>query len=726
MQFRWYMPERRLGHLVAFCLLTAAFLCGPAAAGGQPWMDKSLAPDRRADLVLAQMTLDEKIQLVHGEGWGVLRDVPQPGSNSGVGFVRGIPRLGIPNIDMDDAAIGVRLSAANGRYSTALPSVLALAASWNTDAARQYGALIGRELRAQGYNMGLGGGVNLARDPRNGRGFEYAGEDPMLAGTIVGHLIKGVQSQHVMSTIKHFAINDQETLRHTVNAVMDERAMRESDLLAFQIAIRLAEPAAVMCAYNKVNGDYACENDFLLNKVLKRDFGYKGFVVSDWDATHSITKAALAGLDQEQPEGKYFGEPLKAAVQSGAVPQARLDDMVHRILRSMFAAGIVDYPVKRSVVDPFRGRDEARSIAEQTFVLLKNSDHILPLKTDWGSVAVIGGHADVGVLGGSGSAIVDPPGGDPVPAPKGTPDWLRPVYYPSSPLKYIRTHAGAVRVEYADGQDISAAAKLAAGSDTAIVFVTQHLAEGRDADSLSLSGNQDALVAAVASANPRTIVVLENGGPIKMPWLDSVAGVMAAWYPGIGGGEAIADMLFGVTSPGGRLPVSFPLDEADLPRPALPGKGLKTGTEIDVPYTEGNRVGYKWFTAEDKPVQFAFGFGLTYTTFAYADLQADPVRGTVRVTVRNIGPKAGTDVAQVYANLSGSDSGRSRRLVAWSRVTLEPGESRTLTMPVDPQMLARYDVLNAAWRQPRGNVHFYAGPSSTFLPLEIETNWRSH
>lgn len=724
MQLRRHLRAWWQSHLVAFSLLLTLIAATPAQGGNQPWIDKSLSPDRRADLVLSQMTLDEKIQLVHGDGWGMLKDAPQPGSNGGAGFVRGIPRLGIPNIDMDDAAIGVRLSAANGRYSTALPSVLALAASWNTDAAQQYGALIGRELRAQGYNMGLGGGVNLARDPRGGRNFEYAGEDPFLAGNIVGYLVKGVQSQHVMSTVKHFALNDQETLRHTVNAVIDEKAMRESDLLAFQIAIRLAEPAAVMCAYNKVNGDYACGNEFLLNKVLKHDFGYKGFVMSDWGATHTIDKAAMAGLDQEQPEGKYFGEPLKAAVQSGAVPQARLDDMVHRILRSMFAAGVMDYPVKRSVVDPFLGRYEARRIAEQTFVLLKNTDHILPLKPDNGTVAVIGGHADVGVLGGSGSAIVDPPGGDPVPAPKGTPDWLRPVYYPSSPLQFIRNYDNKVRIDYADGRDIAAAARLAAGASTAIVFVTQHLAEGRDADNLSLPDNQDALVAAIAAANPHTIVVLENGGPVKMPWLDAVSAVVLAWYPGIGGGEAIADLLYGVVSPSGRLPVSFPLDEADLPRPALPGKGLKNGSPVDVPYTEGTRVGYKWFTAEDKPVLFSFGYGLTYTTFAYADLQADPAGGSVHVTVRNIGPKPGTDVAQVYADLPGLDSSRSRRLVAWSRVTLAPGESRTLTMPVDPQLLSRYDISAGAWRPVRGTIHFLAGPSSSFLPLEIETSWR--
>lgn len=716
----------RICHKLAAPLLVlsvaAAFLTVPAMAGGFPWANKDLSADRRADLLLAQMTMDEKLQLVHGHGWGALKDEPQPGSNGGAGFVRGIPRLGIPNVDMDDAAIGARLSAYNGRYSTALPSVLALASSWNPETAYLYGQLIGRELRAQGFNAALGGGVNLARDPRAGRGFEYAGEDPLLAGTIVGRLVKGVQSQHVMSTIKHYALNDQETLRGSANVVIDEKAMRESDLMAFQIALKQAEPGAVMCAYNKVNGDYACENDFLLNKVLKRDFGFKGFVMSDWSATHSTVKAALAGLDQEQPDSPYFGTALKDAIAKGDVPPARLNDMVHRILRSMFASGLFDYPVKRSVVDPFRGRREAQTIAEQSFVLLKNTNYILPFKSDIASVAVIGGHADAGVLGGSGSAIVDPPGGDVVPVDPKVPDWLRPVYYPSAPLQFIRARAPNARIEFADGQNIEAAAKLAAKATVAVVFVTQHMAEGHDAENLSLPGNQDALVAAVAAANPHTIVVIESGGPVTMPWLDQVDAVLEVWYPGIGGGEAIAATLFGDVAPSGRLPVTFPVSDADLPHPTIPGIGLAKKSEIDIPYTEGALVGYKWFASEQKPVQFAFGYGLTYTTFAYADLHIDTKSSSVRVTLRNIGPRTGTDVAQVYAVLPGDP--QYPRLVAWSRVTLAPGESRTLLMPIDPLVLSRYDLSDNAWHIARGTIHFAAGPSFGFLPLQADATLR--
>src|SRR5277367_3268337 len=294
--------------LIALSATPVALLCQPSAQN-RPWMNTSLSPDERADLVVKELTLEEKIALVHGEGmpgWGKPRANAYLG-NGGAGFVLGVARLGIPMIQMSDAAYGVRSSGDNGRYSTALPSSLAAAASWDTEAACEYGALIGRELRAQGYNMSLGGGVNLTREPRNGRTFEYQGEDPILAGTLVGNRIKCEQAQHVIGDIKHYAVNDQESGREIVNAIIEKRAMREGDLLAFQIGIEIANPGAVMCSYNAVNGDYACENKYLLTDVLKKDWNFKGFVVSDWGATHSDIKASAAGLDNEEPEDLYFG-----------------------------------------------------------------------------------------------------------------------------------------------------------------------------------------------------------------------------------------------------------------------------------------------------------------------------------------------------------------------------------------------------------------------------------
>src|SRR5271165_5420721 len=365
------------------------------------WMNPKLSPDERASMVVKQMTLDEKISMLHGTGMEGLSPMSPLAaqSNGGAGYVVGIPRLGIPGIQMSDAAYGVRMSGVNGRYSTALPSDVAGAASWDLDAAYAYGAVIGRELRAQGYNMSLGGGVNLTREPRNGRTFEYMGEHPVLAGKMVGSAIKGLQAQHVLGDIKHYALNDQESGRNAVNVNIDTRAARESDLLAFEIGLHESDAAAVMCSYNRVHGDYACENKYLLTDVLKKDWNFKGFVLSDWGAAHSVEKASAAGLDHEEPGWIFYGDDLKHAVESGKVPQAELDDHVQRILRAMFATGVIDDPPEKSVVDVIGGLKVAQRIAEQGTVLLKNEGALLPL--DAGklhSIAIIGPHADVGMI----------------------------------------------------------------------------------------------------------------------------------------------------------------------------------------------------------------------------------------------------------------------------------------------------------------------------------------
>ena len=694
-----------------------------------PWMNTSLSPDQRADLVLQQMTLDEKIQLVHGTGWGVLRegDPVPPRSNLGAGYVPGIDRLGIPDINLADSATGVRLGALQSRYSTLLPSPLALAATWNLQSALLYGSVIGRELRDQGYNMSIGGGVDLAREPRNGRTWEYAGEDPLLAGSIVGHLAKGVQSQQVMGDIKHYAVNDQETGRNILNVILDKRSLRESDLLAFQIAIGIADPAGVMCSYNKVDGDYACENDYLLNQVLKKDFAFKGWVLSDWEGTHSTIKAAHNGLDMEMPGDTYFGDPLKKAVESGEIPLARLNDMVHRILRSMFATGVVDHPpLPRRVVDPFRGLEDAQQIAEESTVLLKNADKLLPLSSERiHSIAVIGSHADVGVLSGGGSAQVDAPGGNAIDPKPGSAEWQKPVYFPSSPLKYIRKKAPKAKVTYNDGTDLAAAAALAKSSDIAIVFATQYMTEGRDFQTLSLPDNQDALIHTVAAANPRTIVVLETGSTISMPWLAEVKAVLAAWYPGIGGAQAISNILFGDVNPSGKLPITFAKSEADLPHPHIAGMDLELKAQaahqplpaFDVNYTEGVKVGYKWFEAEKKQPLFPFGFGLSYTTYAYSNVNVDDQQKQVSFTVKNTGARAGAEVAQVYAELPSSSDEPFKRLVAWQRIQLAPGESKSVTLPLTPLLLSIFNEQKNDWQLLPGPYKISVGPSSSETPL---------
>ncbi|HYY68417.1 MAG TPA: glycoside hydrolase family 3 protein, partial [Terriglobales bacterium] len=594
----------------------------------RPWMNPALTPDERARLVLSELTLDEKIGLLHGQGFPGWAP-PGPNahlSNGGAGFVLGVPRLGIPMIQMSDAAYGVRSSAENGRYSTALPSNLALAASWDPQLACDYGALIGRELRAQGYNMSLAGGINLAREPRNGRTFEYAGEDPILAGTMVGERIRCEQAQHVIGDTKHFALNDQESGRNLLNVIVGERAMRETDLLAFEIAIAIGHPGAVMCSYNAVNGDYACENKHLLTDILKRDWQFPGFVLSDWGGTHSTAKASAAGLDHEEPLDLFYGARLKEAVQAGQVPISEVDDHARRVLRSEFASGIIDDPVQKSVVDVEAGFATARRVAEQSSVLLKNQRNLLPLdRSRIHSIAVIGEHADTGMISGGGSAQVDPPGVRP-------PKWKEHVWFPTSPLKALRVQAPAASIRFDSGQDPVSAAALAKQSDVAIMFAHQWTSEDYDLPSLSLPGNQDLLIEQVAAANPRTIVVLETGSVVTMPWLDKVSAVLEVWYAGTKGADAVARIIFGDVNPSGKLPLTFPRREADLPHPiqATPPRMNTVETFIDpskakplfsVNYDEGLKVGYKWFDAENKQPLFPFGFGLSYTTFAYSDMK---------------------------------------------------------------------------------------------------------
>ena len=717
-----------LGLFVAVGFTSAA---KPERPPERPWMNKQLSLDQRADLVLKEMTLDEKIQLMHGQGMpGWKRPMPRTYlGNQGAGFILGIPRLGIPQVEMSDAAYGVRMSAQNGRYSTALPSNIAAAATWDPEGACEYGALIGRELRAQGYNMTLGGGVNLTREPRNGRTFEYQGEDPLLAGTLVGNRIKCEQAQHVIGDIKHYVMNNQENGRDEVDVIIGKRAMQETDLLAFHIGISIGDPAAVMCSYNAINGDYACQNKYTLTDVLKQDWQFKGFVLSDWGGTHSTIKASAAGLDHEEPMDDFYGPKLKEAVEAGKVPMSQIDDHARRILRSMFQAGLFDYPTQKSVVDVEGGLATARHLAEQSMVLLKNTSGLLPLDPNTvHSIAVIGPHADTGMISGGGSAQVDPAGEPAHP-------WQAHVWFPTSPLKAVRAAAPGAKVEFDSGADPTSAAALAGKSDVAIVFAYEWMSEGTDLPNLSLPENQDALIAQVAAANPRTIVVLETGTAVLMPWLDKVGGVLEAWYAGSKGEDAVANVLFGKVNPSAKLPMTFPRSEADLPHPELvkpPDRGEDAGQTLkpedakptfSVHYTEGLKVGYKWYDAENKPVLFPFGFGLSYTTYEYSHLKVEGGKEpAVSFTLKNTGERAGAEVAQVYVALPAAAGEPPKRLAAFSKVQLNPGESREVSLPINPRELSIYDESTNSWKQLPGGYTFMVGGSSKDLPLHQEIN----
>lgn len=706
-------------------------------------MNKELSPSKRAELVLQHMTLDEKIDLLHGNGMPHAPFWHMPLThlgNGGSGYVAGVPSLGIPGIVMDDAAYGVRGSGINGRYSTALPSDLALASSWDPKLACEYGALIGRELRAQGYNMTLGGGINLTRDPRDGRTFEFAGEDPLLAGMMVGNLMKCEQAQHVIGDIKHYAMNDQETGRNIVNAIISKRAMQESDLLAFHTAIDIAHPGAVMCSYNRVNGVHSCQNTYLLRDTLKRAWGFKGFVLSDWGGTHSTVRAIQAGLDQEQPMDEYFGPKLKQAVKDGRVSMAEINDSARRVLYAEFVSGLVDYPVHKSVVNVMAGFHVAEKVEEHSIVLLKNKDHILPLNSaDVHKIAIIGGHADIGMISGGGSAQVDPPGGNAI-APPGhrATYWQAHIWFPTSPLKALRAAMPGTQIEYNSGDDLSAAAAVAKSADVAIVFAHQWESEGMDLPSLSLPGDQNELIERVAEANPHTIVVLESGSAVTMPWIDQVQGIVEAWYAGSSGHKALANVLVGKVNPSAKLAMTFPVSTSELPRPEIPplpaaykklGMAAVMGKAHNLPpysvnYFEGAKVGYKWYEAEDKQVLFPFGFGLSYTTYAYSGMNVSESGNhpVVRFSVKNTGKRAGTEIAEVYAALPSAAGEHYRRLVGWERVELQPGESKTVSVTVSPQMLSIYDTQKSGWELLPGRYRFFAGPSSASTPLQGTTD----
>lgn len=667
----------------------------------------------RAREVEQQMSDDERFSLlVSVMGASIFipdRDERIPeGTPMSAGYTPGVPRLGVPALLMSDASLGVTNPGyREGDTATALPAGLCLGATFNPALARASGALVGREARARGFNVQLAGGINLARDPRNGRNFEYVSEDPLLSATLVAESIDGIQSEGVISTIKHFSLNCNETNRHWLDAVIDPDAHRESDLLAFEIAIERAQPGSVMTGYNKVNGSYMGANRLLIEDLLKGAWRYPGWVMSDWGATPSW-EFALAGLDQESGvqvdvlmwQAEAFTTALREAYADGTLSEQRLADMVRRILRSIYAVG-VDAWEAQPEPDLAAHEQIALETARQGIVLLKNGG-ALPIAADTSArIAVIGGYAQLGVPTGCGSSAVTPPGGYADVIPIGGPGIMgagRNLYLvPSSPLAELTALLPDAQLEFDPGMNPAEAALLARRCDLAVVFAVRVEGEGYDSPDLTLSWGQDAVIEAVAAANPNTVVVLETGNPVAMPWHDSVDSIVAAWYPGQAGGRAVAEILTGAVNPSGRLPITFPVGIEQVPRPELPGLGTAWGTPTAIEYSEGAEIGYRWFAQrEDEPL-YPFGHGLSYTGFGHTDLDVtggDTVTATFTVT--NTGERAGADVAQLYLTHVGDES--RMRLLGFERVELAPGESRQVTVTADPRLLARYDGAAGQWR----------------------------
>ncbi|MDR3505023.1 MAG: glycoside hydrolase family 3 C-terminal domain-containing protein [Acidocella sp.] len=699
--------------------LTLALTAASARADA-PWMNPSLSPDARADALEAKLDETQKLSLLHGHfalaayygAFSGSAPPPIPGAIGSSGFVPGIAALAVPALQETDGGLGVSdaMDEAWNTGATPLPANLALAASFDPALAHATGSIAGQEAWRRGFNVLLAGGVNLTRDPRGGRNFEYLGEDPYLAGQLDGQIIAGIQAQHVVATIKHFALNDKESNRYADDAHLNEASARESDLLAFELAIEGGAPASVMCSYNLVGGAYACGNAHLLNDVLKHDWHYPGWVMSDWGAVHSV-KDALAGLDQESGEEfdaqVFFDTPLADAVKSGAVPQARIDGMVHRILRSMFAVGLFDHPPVKTPIDYQADALSAQHEEEEGLVLLKNNDNLLPLTKGTERVAVIGGYANAGVLSGGGSSQVIPD----VPAQllptvlmgEGLADnHSSAVIDPDAPLAAMHDLAPAAQFRFDPGNYPSSAARLAKWADVVVVFARKWQTESQDVPDLTLPDGQDAMIEDVAKANPHTIVVLETGNPVQMPWLDDVAGVVEAWYPGGNGGHAIANALFGAVDPSGHLPMTFPHDAAQLPRPDLSGldaaPGQITSTDYDI---EGADVGYRWYAARGLTPLFPFGYGLSYTSFGFSHLALSNQHGLIAsFDVTNTGKLPGAAVPQLY--LTARASQRTERLIGFARISLAPGETQHVSLTIDPRLLADFDTNANDWRVDAG------------------------
>jgi len=661
-------------------------------------MDATKSASARAQLLLAGSTLDQKLR------WLDEQSANNPAQTSfsigGGQFVTMPPQVPCtPVIQYTDGPTAVVSGA--GPNITAFPSQTALSATWDENLARRKGKAQGYEAFRKHRNVILAPGLASGRDPRSGRTAEYLGEDPLLAGTLAAQIIKGFgdnPNEPVEAVMKHYVANEQELDRQTSSSNVDQRTLREIYTLPFEVAIKKGRPGGVMCSYNQVNGSYACENANVLRQILKEEIGFGGWVVTDFGARHSLTAtppSLVAGLDQELNRWRFWTpDLLKAELAAGRITEADIDDVAFRIVRAHIRAGLFDVAlpaVPDDNVSTPANQAVAREVAEKGSVLLKN-DRLLPLSSKTRKIAVIGPTASSTATNGISAASACAHTAPAVPCT------------PKAPLDSITARAAQYggSVTFNDGSDLGAATATAAAADVAIVFGYYREGEFNDRPNISLDGGGDALIAAVAAANRNTVVVLQTGGPVLMPWLSSVKGVLEVWYAGVEMGPAIASLLWGDVNPSGRLTHSFPRSEADLPTAGSPRQypgvfadGSTTrppgSTEIrQVDYLEGLKVGYKWYDAERIKPLFPFGFGLSYTTFDYGKVHVDrhllkagrSLRASVRVT--NTGSRTGTEVAQVYLSLPSWTGEPPKRLVGWERVTLAPGRSRTVEVEIDP------------------------------------------
>jgi len=666
----------------------------PVAVLGQAAEDY----DKRAQEIVSEMTLDEKLTELHG-----LRDATH------YRYVPGIARLGIPELRITNGPAGAGPDGPGPQpKATALPAPIALAATWDPRLARIYGKVVGGESRLLGNGLVEAPTINIARLPQNGRTFEGFGEDPYLSGQMSVQEVIGIQSEHVIADVKHYAANNQETDRRTVNEEVDERALREIYLPAFEVSIKEGHSASVMCAYPKVNAIYCCEHAHLMNDILKTEWGFTGFVTTDFHAVHSSAESALAGLDLEMPTGDYFSNRLKKDIESGKVPVSVIDDKLVRRFRAMMEIGVWDPVTTRKAPPEKENGAIARQLAEEGMVLLKNNG-LLPLKAaEAKSVALIGPYALKASTGGGGSSHVQP-------------------LYTVDPPDGIRKRLNAsATLTVLDGSNVEVAAAAAKSADVAIVMIGDRDREGHD-QSLELAGHQSALATAIIAANPRTVVVLKSGSAVLMPWADAAPALLEAWYPGEEDGNAVAAVLFGEVNPSGKLPITFPRRSEDT---FAASRERYPGLHQVVKYTEGIYVGYRFYDEKKIEPLFPFGFGLSYTKFTFSNLRVGPpsIAHTVLVEfdVANAGAVVGTEVAQIYVAMPSSAAVPQppKQLKAFQKVKIEPGKSTHVVLTLDERAFQYWDVASHGWITAPGTYGVMVGSSSRDLPLNAQLQIR--
>ncbi|MEV0404448.1 glycoside hydrolase family 3 C-terminal domain-containing protein [Actinoallomurus sp. NPDC050550] len=653
-------------------------------------MNAKQSPSTRADELLKAMTLADKVNMLHGSGGSPV---------STVGYIAPIPRLHVPGITMTDGPAGVR---DNTDKSTELPSPSAEAASFDPKVAEDYGSVLGGDARALGQAQVFGPGQNIQRVPVNGRNFEYYSEDPYLSGTMSGADVRGIQSHGVIATLKHYVANNQENNRDRVSANMDDRTLHEIYEKNFGVAVADGTPGSVMCSYNKINDVYSCDNSDTLGS-LRSQLRFTGFVVSDYPATHATT-SIKDGLNVELPDGVYNTLPnVQAALKKGSITTADIDARVRETLTVLFKFGLFDRdPTARSPIDQGADNAAAQRIEAQGAVLLKNEDKALPLDSSTHKIAVIGDPAKNSAQGGGSSQVA-------------------PLSVDNAYDAIVSRAGSAATVAYADGSNLDQAAATAKSADTALVFVRDYESEGGDRSNLSLPNNQDALINAVAEANPHTVVVLQTGSAVLMPWLTKVKSVLQTWYPGARGGAATAQLLWGDVNPSGKLPQTWPKSDTQTP---VSTTAQYPGVNLEGSYSEGVYVGYRWYDKHDETPLFPFGHGLSYTGFRYSDLQlqhssgnsTDPVTASFKIT--NTGDRAGTEAPQLYVSKPDTLAPTPpKELGAFGKVQLAPHETKTVTLTVNPRELSYWDSGAQAFTVQDGSYPIAVGGSSASLPL---------